>query len=782
MGDDLKLLIEWSNPWEEFRTAIPPALGRSASPLAGEAHTGLWPFRGMAATWVLEALVLLAAIILPGKYAALHPTTPSPPKYDVIYFSGDELPQTKDFGGAQAGKSGRAGGKEAYHRSQTIRVARGSSVVEKVVDAPDLKLPVSTAPVANLLAVNRLPGPPPSEGLRPSQAPPSLSKNAIIAPPPQVIRNLTRTPTLAGGVIAPPADPSAQRTRTLSGLTTNVVAPPPADVSADRRAPMTGLAATVIAPAPTDVTRQQNRALVAMNAPIIPPAPRDVQRDPPPLTGPAARNNVVVPPPVSAPERASTQNPKLTLPSPGVIAPPPSQVVRDQRTVTGYALGDPQKAVPPPASAPNQSAQRNLAAIMGNAQVVPPPPSLSGGSSLSGGGGGHPGEHGVAGSSLGAPQVIPPPPSVGGAGSMAGNGRNPGTGLSASLGTSPIPPPPNATGSGSVSGSSRGLGSGLGTTVVPPSPKNEVGALSGRGTGNQGSGLGGSMDAGSALAPPGGGGNGDHKGVVISNQPGTVVGRPGSGGAGAIAMSPAGGSQPGLGGSGGGAGIGRGEGPGSGLHGEGPGDAKEGTGRGSDPSARGGISPQPGPGGAGTGTKGQPAIPGVEVQGGNTVNLPSFGSGGNDPNVPGRSGAGKGNRRDLEVNVVGTARAGGGFNYYGLLKADKAYTKYLPTVAGWVVMYYADPDSAIHPYAEDLTAPDPLRVDLPVNLGHSRLVITCVLDRSGILKNPHVLEGTAPDMTAKVMAALPAWKFRPAFRGDTPVEVNAILGFNIDTN
>jgi outer membrane biosynthesis protein TonB len=36
-------------------------------------------------------------------------------------------------------------------------------------------------------------------------------------------------------------------------------------------------------------------------------------------------------------------------------------------------------------------------------------------------------------------------------------------------------------------------------------------------------------------------------------------------------------------------------------------------------------------------------------------------------------------------------------------------------------------------------------------------------------------------MTASVLAALRNWKFKPAFRADQPVEVNAILGFNIDT-
>jgi hypothetical protein len=37
-------------------------------------------------------------------------------------------------------------------------------------------------------------------------------------------------------------------------------------------------------------------------------------------------------------------------------------------------------------------------------------------------------------------------------------------------------------------------------------------------------------------------------------------------------------------------------------------------------------------------------------------------------------------------------------------------------------------------------------------------------------------------MTAKIMATLPSWKFRPATRGAQPVALNAILGFNIDTS
>jgi hypothetical protein len=44
-----------------------------------------------------------------------------------------------------------------------------------------------------------------------------------------------------------------------------------------------------------------------------------------------------------------------------------------------------------------------------------------------------------------------------------------------------------------------------------------------------------------------------------------------------------------------------------------------------------------------------------------------------------------------------------------------------------------------------------------------------------------VLDGAGTAMTSKVLAALTSWKFRPVFRGDEPIEVNAILGFNVDT-
>src|SRR5207237_5257026 len=116
------------------------------------------------------AFLLVAVIVLPVKIAKLRPY--APPKlssHDVIYYSGDELPRTGDLGGAHAGVAGSAGGNEARHHTQTIRIARGGSLVGTVVDAPNLKLPASRDAVANLLAIKPNPGPPPLEGLRASR-------------------------------------------------------------------------------------------------------------------------------------------------------------------------------------------------------------------------------------------------------------------------------------------------------------------------------------------------------------------------------------------------------------------------------------------------------------------------------------------------------------------------------------------------------------------------------------------------------------------------------------
>jgi hypothetical protein len=96
-------------------------------------------------------------------------------------------------------------------------------------------------------------------------------------------------------------------------------------------------------------------------------------------------------------------------------------------------------------------------------------------------------------------------------------------------------------------------------------------------------------------------------------------------------------------------------------------------------------------------------------------------------------------------------------------------------------MQYADAASAAHPSSVNLTAPEPMRKDMPPDLRPTHVVIACIVTRYGEVKDIKVLEPGAADSTSKILTALHGWKFRPAFRGDEPVEVNAILGFGVDT-
>lgn len=829
LHDAPKLVVEWSSPWHEFLSSIRPALARSERRLAGEAPFGLIPLRIMVPSYLLEAFLIFAAIVVQVKIAQLRPfVVPRSSSHDVIYYSGDELPRTQDLGGAEAGITGRAGGEEAHHRTQTIRIARGGSLVPKVVDAPNLKLPSSRDAVANLLAIQPNPGPPPSEGLRSNRAAPNLG-SAAVAPAPNVVRDYTRNGVQLDSVIAPAPSVSRDRQLTAPNLTAILIPPapsvsrdhplvapalapavvPPAPtVTRERTLTAPSLATSVVAPAPS-VARDQSRATSALATNVIPPAPggltRDLSSSPVQMTNAAA-----IPPPASAPERANPRNPKLNLPAPSVIAPPPSTTLsQDMRRLPSGSIPDPTKAVvPPPPTQPGSGSFMSglIGKIFGPTEVVPPPPAAPSNS---------PG--GSSGTSLAA-NVVPPPPTVG-ANTAGGSQRGNRNGMGASLGPNVVAPPPSAGVSGGTGTRSResssaptlgaptvvppppslsGAGGGTGNTgggagasrgtllannIVPPPPSVGGGsAASGSGLGRKGTGLGAPLDAGAGLAPPSSGGSGSSAGTVISSQPGPKVGLPSSGGTGSLALSPSGGDKPGLGGAGGGASIGHGSGPGSGMNGAGPGAGKADSGHGSDPNARGGISPAAGPGGAGNVPSGTPPVRGVDISGGSTiVNLPSFGSdpAATDPHSPNRSSLKP--RQSFDVDIVATANSGGAFEPYKNLLHGEKHTIYPETSSsmGPAAIEYAEESGTAR---GALTPPQPIRTTLPDGLPHARMVVICTLDASGNLKNLRVLEPGPAGMSAKVLAALRSWKFRAALRGEQPVEVTAIIGFAIDTN
>jgi hypothetical protein len=803
LHDAPKLLVEWSPRWEGFVTSIGPAFSRSRARLAGEAPDTLMPYRSMAASLLLQLFLLFVIIVIPRQIDRMRPyAAPKVRPYEVLYYSGDELPRTEDLGGAESGATGRAGGEEAHHRTQTIHVARGASLTSEVVDAPNLKLPSSMRAVANLLAFKSDPGPRPDEGLHSSLTAPNLPANVVAPAPQNVTRDQSRSavtlnsvvppaptaaadqsrrsPTLEAAVVPPAPNVRSDHTLFAPVLDSRVIAPAP-HVSRDRTLRAPSLDASVIGPASTRVSRDRSRSTPQLNGSIIPPAPEAAGREVAPSR--VQMNSVaVVPPPVSAPESEAGRHARLNMPAPSVVAPPPSaDSARDLRRLeSGGAGNSAPNVIPPP---PSQSASGStsmmssiIGKLFGTQDVVPPPPAVSSGN-VSGAARG-------AGGGLAA-NVIPPPPSAG----ASSGGRSAGTGRRGAFGDNVVPPPPSvndssANGSGGASsrGDRGGISNGLTSNVVPPPPS--MGSESGSsGTGRRGSGLGGPGDVGSVLAPPKGADGGhDTSAVVISDQPGSDVAKPGTAGKGSLAMSPSGGNKPGIGGSGGGLGIGAGTGPGSGIAGAGVGAGKTGAGHGADTEASAGISPTPGPGGAGTAATGAPAVPGVDVRGGSTVvNLPSFGSdSSSSPNLPGRTSVKQ--QQGPAITIVATSRSGGAFDFYGRLPGDN-YTVYVDTAIGTVVMQFAEvnPDSAAS-HSGALVGPQGIRTNLPADLPHARVVIKCRLDASGNVRNPQVLEPGPADMTATIMAALPSWKFRPAMRGAQPVEVNAILGFNIDTN
>ena len=827
LHDAPKLQVEWSPRWEEFVTSISPAFARSGPRLAGEAPHGAFSYRSMFTALLLELFVVFVFAILPRQIDRLRPYAPPVRPYEVIYYSADELPRVEDLSGAESGRAGRAGGQEAHHRTQTIRVARGNSLASKVVDAPALKLPSSSGAVANLLAfnskINTDPGPPPAEGLRSALTAPSLpanviapasmnvardrsrvglSLNSIIPPAPLISADRSRSaPALNSSIIAPAPSIQSEHRLVAPSFATNIIAPAP-DVARDRTLTAPALNSTVIGPAAARVTRDQRRSAPVLNGSVIAPAPSVAGHEVSPSS--VQMNAAIVPPPVSAPERGSERAAKLRMPAPSVVAPPPSaDSARDLRRFESGSVGSSQAVVPPPpAQTGNTSFVSSIIGKLFGAQdVVPPPPAVSAGSAASarstpnGSGGAlsasvippppsaSSGASGSSGNSRRAalgPNIVPPPPSVNGSSpERVGSGTARGTSLAANI----VPPPPSVAGSSSRGASgnrmanSAGASNGLATNIVPPPPSvDSVSSLPG--ADRTGVGFGG--QTGSVLAPPKSAAN-DNSGVVLSAQPGSNVAKPGSGGKGALAMSPAGGEKPGLGGSGGGTGIGHGDGPGSALRGENSGAGKTGTGRGSDSNARGGISPTPGPGGAGSSPTGSPAVAGVDVRGGSTVvTLAPFGTdaGSNDPNLPGRTSIKQ--QQGPAITIVATSRSGGAFDFYGKLPGDN-YTVYVDTEIGTAVMQFAEANPS-HSQAGALTGPQGIRTNLPADLPRARVVIKCALDASGNLRNLQVLEPGPAAMTAKIMAALPSWKFRPAMRGAQPVEVNAILGFNIDTN
>jgi len=268
------------------------------------------------------------------------------------------------------------------------------------------------------------------------------------------------------------------------------------------------------------------------------------------------------------------------------------------------------------------------------------------------------------------------------------------------------------------------------------------------------------------------------EGVVLSPMPGSKlatreVDQPGS-----TAMSFTGGREPGVGTSGTGGGIARGSGPGAAKTGVGPGSADAGSGRGADKLAEGGITPKSPEGGAGRGT-GNMSIAGLSIAGGATaVGGQIFvGSFGPAPSV--KRSLPLGPRKAPPVLVTGTSRSGGVLQRYAKAPRGNVSTIYISTGIGTAVVEFSEASNRNQAGYSDLTAPEPLQASLPNELSNTPIVVGCLMDRSGRLKEVTLLHEMAGGLADKLIAALASWRFRPVLRGDEPVEASVLIGMHL---
>jgi hypothetical protein len=343
-----QLLVEWSSPWQEFLSAIQPALRRSPPVLLMEARAGLFPWRGLTATVLIELMVL--GIIAASPSSTQLVTIPMElTAREVIYFSADELPQTQDSGGSHEGARGKNGGR-AIAAKQVIKVSRGEPVREKISDAPDVSLPRSDSQLANLLSYRELAGPAPADALSLRHATPSIVQ-LVVPPPPKPVEHQARVVPLAPVAVVPPP-PELPEQNILSSparlRVTAAVVPPP--VSAPPKASSTP--ARLLLPT----------ASVVAPRPEIGAARRSVPEQP--------ISQKVAPPPVEL--KTLRERATATFSATPSVAPPPVEV-RQLRQRSAAALVNANVAAP---TAELTASHRTLFKS-GNAAVVPPPPATA---------------------------------------------------------------------------------------------------------------------------------------------------------------------------------------------------------------------------------------------------------------------------------------------------------------------------------------------------------------------------------------------------------------------
>lgn len=134
-------------------------------------------------------------------------------------------------------------------------------------------------------------------------------------------------------------------------------------------------------------------------------------------------------------------------------------------------------------------------------------------------------------------------------------------------------------------------------------------------------------------------------------------------------------------------------------------------------------------------------------------------------------------RKPAPIVVVATGRSGGGLNSYGTFKSHTVYTVYFQTSAGLATLQFAEHAPSSN-YKGDLTPPDALSTEVPPVPGGAGIVLSCLLDASGHVRDIRVVEGAASH-SQTVVEAVRSWRFHPALSAGQPVAVDALIGIGM---
>jgi len=205
-------------------------------------------------------------------------------RYTLIYTPAESLLRMEDTSSQAATGRGTHGGREVFHRDQTIHIVRTIVVTPAVVEAPKLVLPQALATTANLLAV-------PSPALPALKAPVEFAPQTSKIPRPArateskiAAADISRLQLKAGSV--PDVNPSALAAIEKFPVKSEVVlAPAPRPAMPKRTtvevaaSAMTELQPAAVTPIPVEPAGALDAAPSAVSAPrqlVVSPKPGDV--------------------------------------------------------------------------------------------------------------------------------------------------------------------------------------------------------------------------------------------------------------------------------------------------------------------------------------------------------------------------------------------------------------------------------------------------------------------------------------------------------------------------